>query len=61
MATMKERKPRAYLEKVCNGWFMLSPTYTWVARDYWGNAVGYGRTRKACKQDCRYHGYVPER
>lgn len=57
----RQYKPRAYLEKVCNGWFMLEPCYTWVAREYWGSAVAYGHTRKECEAECRYKGYVPVR
>ena len=55
----RRTKERAYLEKVSNGWFMLERTTTWVARDYWGNAVAYGKTRKDCEENCRYKGYVP--
>ena len=58
---MKRYKPRAYLEKVCNGHFGFEYTYTWVARDDWGKAIAYGRTRKICEQYCRWAGYVPER
>ena len=56
----RQRKPRAYLKKVCNGWFGFEPTFMWVARDYWGNAVAYGYTRKVCERECRRFGYVPE-
>lgn len=57
----RQHKPKAYLEKVQNGWFMLEPHFTWVAREYWGSAVAYGSTRKECEQNCRDRGYVPVR
>ena len=57
----RQRKERAYLEFYRTGWFMGEYTYSWIARDYWGNYVASARTRKECEQECRYRGYVPER
>lgn len=54
-------KPTAYLEKFCNGWFMMERTYIWKATDNWGNTVATGRTRKECERDCRAAGYSPVR
>ena len=57
---MKTYKPRAYMRKVCNGWWMLEPTYEWRAYNDWNNYVASGRTRKECERACRLEGYVPE-
>lgn len=57
----RKYKPRAYLEKLCNGYFVFSPVYVWRATDRWGYVVGYGRTRKECESVTRSAGYVPER
>lgn len=54
-------KPRAYLERVAVGWFMLDTVYMWIAEDTWGNRVASGRTRKECEANCRRAGYVPVR
>lgn len=56
-----KRKPRVYLEKEIIGQFMLEPTVKWVARDFWGNMITTGDTRRECEAECRLHGYVPER
>lgn len=56
----RKYKPRAYLKKVQNGWFMLEPCFEWVAYNDWGNSVAWGKTRKECEKECRYNGYVPE-
>ena len=56
----RQYKPRAYLERVRNGYFMTSYCYMWVARDTWGNWVASGRTRKDCESETRRAGYVPE-
>ena len=56
----RQRKPRAYLKKVQNGWFMFQPVIEWVAYNAWGNSVAWGHTRKDCEQECRRLGYVPE-
>ena len=53
------RKPTAYLTKVRDGYFMLEYTYHWVARDYWGNQVASGRTKRECQQETRRAGYTP--
>lgn len=58
---MKERKPRAYVEKCRTGYFGLGYTYRWVARDYWNNQVASARTRKECEEECRQKGYIPVR
>ena len=58
---MRETKPRAYLEKVCNGGFMLEYTYRWIAKDRYGHQVASGKTRKECEAECRHYGYVPVR
>ena len=58
---MKERKQSAYLTKEIIGHFGFEYIEKWVARDYWGNWVASGRTRKECEAECRIHGYVPRR
>ena len=57
----KFAKPTAWIKQECTGWFMLEPSYSWVARDTWGNWVASGRTRKDCEANCRERGYVPRR
>jgi len=57
----RQYKPRAYLEKLCNGYFVFSPVFCWRSTDRWGNLVAYGRTRKECERNTRERGYVPER
>lgn len=52
-------KPTAYLAKEKTGYFMLEYTYRWVARDYWGNQVASGRTKRECQQETRRAGYTP--
>lgn len=56
----RQRKPRAYLKHVCNGWFAFEPVYMWVAYNDWGNSVAWGKTRRECEKECRWDGYVPE-
>jgi len=56
----RQRKPRAYLKRVCNGWFGLEYTFTWIAYNDWGNSVAWGKTRRECERECRLYGYVPE-
>ena len=58
---MRERKPRAYLEKEITGHWCFEPIVRWVARDRWNNWIASGKTRKECEAECRYRGYVPER
>lgn len=55
------RKPRAYLEQVYNGHFMLERTKTWIAKDAFGNYVTSASTRKDCEALCRCMGYCPEK
>jgi hypothetical protein len=52
-------KPTAYLAKERTGYFMMEYTYRWVARDYWGNRVASGRTKRECQQETRKAGYTP--
>lgn len=57
----KERKPRAYIEHLFDGFFVFSPEYIWRGIDNRGNLVSYGHTRKECERDARSRGYVPVR
>lgn len=54
-------KPTAYIAPYRNGYFMLEPLREWVGKDYWGNTVGRGRTRRECERSCRENGYTPVR
>lgn len=55
------KKPRAYMEKKIVGHFCFEPIVEWIAYNYWGNSVAWGKTRKECEAECRRNGYVPER
>lgn len=58
---MKTRKPVAYIAPYFVGYWMMERVVAWVGKDYWGNEVGRGKTRKECERDCRAHGYTPVR
>lgn len=58
---MRTARESAYLTKEIIGHFMFELTVRWIARDYWGNWITSGRTRKECEQNCRDLNYTPKR
>lgn len=58
---MARSKPVAYVNGYVSVWLVGKPIRRWEARNYWGERVGYGTTRKECEADCRRNGYTPVR
>lgn len=54
-------RERAYLDYYRTGHFGFEYTYSWIARDAWGNTICSGKTRKECEAECRRRAYVPVR
>lgn len=58
---MAKCKPTAYIAPYKTGRWGFEATIEWIGKDYWGNEVGRGRTRRDCEKSCREHGYKPVR
>jgi len=57
----RQTKPTAYIAPYITGHFMLEPVREWLGKNYWGNTVAWGKTRRECEQECRRAGYIPVR
>lgn len=58
---MKKTKETAFIAPYITGYFCFEPTKEWLGKNYYGNTVVWGKTRKECERMCRENGYVPVR
>lgn len=58
---MRSYKPVAYIAPYITGHFCFEPIKEWLAKDYWGQTVASGRTRRECERECSTAGYKPVR